>query len=167
MKYLRLFEDFDSYDPYELMIIPPNKKAKMIMDEIKKSESNLNLIQDLITFGANIDWKNEVNHGWTPLHYTARYKSVEIAEMLIDAGADLTVQDNQSRTPLHMAAYQGQLIIVQMLIDAGADVYVQDQWNQTPLHYAAVYSEVEIARILIDAGMDLNVQDEDVLHLCT
>jgi hypothetical protein len=30
MKYLRLFENFDSYDPYELMIMFPNKKAEMI-----------------------------------------------------------------------------------------------------------------------------------------
>jgi F0F1-type ATP synthase membrane subunit b/b' len=30
MKYIKLFEAFKPHDPYELMIIPPNKKAEMM-----------------------------------------------------------------------------------------------------------------------------------------
>ena len=48
MKYIRLFEDFEPHDPYELMMVPPNKKAEMIMREIEKDEPNLNLVSDLI-----------------------------------------------------------------------------------------------------------------------
>jgi hypothetical protein len=32
-----------SYDIYELMIIPPNKKGEMIVRELEKPEPNLNL----------------------------------------------------------------------------------------------------------------------------
>ena len=42
MKYIKLFENFEDYDPYELMITPPNKKAEMLIDEIRKPEPNLN-----------------------------------------------------------------------------------------------------------------------------
>ena len=38
MKYLKLFENFDSYDPYELMITPPNKKGEMLVSELEKLE---------------------------------------------------------------------------------------------------------------------------------
>ena len=33
----------ESYDPYELMITPSNKKGEMLIDEIRKPEPNLNL----------------------------------------------------------------------------------------------------------------------------
>jgi ankyrin repeat protein len=131
MKYLRLFEDFDSYDPYELMIIPPNKKAGMIVGEIWKDEPNLNLVRDLIVLGANVNWQDEENFNRTPLHWAVRDRSVEIARMLIDAGADLNVQDKDGWTPLHWAAEYNGADIVRMLIGAGANVNVQDEWGKT------------------------------------
>ena len=132
MKYLKLFENFDSYDPYELMIIPPNKKAEMIVGEIRKIEPNLNLVSDLIVLGANVDWNDE--DGWTPLHMAARNGSVEIARMLIGAKANLNVQGKWNRTPLHWAADGGHEEIVRMLIDAGADETILDnddlRWDE-------------------------------------
>jgi ankyrin repeat protein len=103
MKYLRLFEDFDSYDPYELMIIPPNKKAEMIIEEIRKSKPNLNLVSDLIVLGANLDWQD--NLGYTPLHWAAVYGRVEIARMLIDAGARKDIEDKEGRIPYDYARF--------------------------------------------------------------
>jgi hypothetical protein len=44
-----------SYDIYELMIIPPNKKGEMIVRELEKPEPNLNLVRDLIYQGANLE----------------------------------------------------------------------------------------------------------------
>ena len=162
MKYLRLFEDFDSYDPYELMIMFPNKKAEMIIGEIYKDEPNLNLVRDLIALGANIDWQNEDNYNYTPLHLAVREESVEIARMLIDAGADLDIQDTWgSDTPLHDAAFFGRVEIARMLIDAKADLDVQDNDGRTPLHRAAGNGRVEIARMLIDAGSRKDIRDED------
>jgi ankyrin repeat protein len=159
MKYLRLFEDFDSYDPYELMIIPPNKKAEMIMREIRKDEPNLNLVSDLIVLGANLEWKDEENGDLTPLHVAAEFGSVEIARMLIGAKADLNVQDKWEQTPLHVAANNGSVEIARMLIDAGANV--QSNIGYTPLHVAAEWGSVEIARMLIDAGADKTILNGD------
>ena len=135
MKYLKLFENFDSYDPYELMIIPPNKKAEMIVGEITKSKPNLNLVSDLIVLGANLDWQDE-KWGWTPLHWAARAGKIEIVRMLIDAGANVNVQTNGGSTPLHEAVRYGSVEIVRMLIDAGADVNLQDEDGKLPYELA-------------------------------
>jgi ankyrin repeat protein len=160
MKYIKLFEDFKPHDPYELMIIPPNKKAGMIVGEIWKDEPNLNLVSDLITLGANLDWQDE--DGFTPLHWAVRDRSVEIARMLIDAGADLDVQDTWgSDTPLHDAAFFGRVEIARMLIDAKANVNVQDKSGWTPLHMAAINGKVEVARMLIDAGAKKDIEDNE------
>ncbi len=152
MKYIKLYENFVPHDPYELMIIPPNKQAEMIMRECEKDEPNLNLVSDLIVLGANLDWQDEENYNWTPLHVAAGYGRVEIARMLIDAGANVNVQDADGLTPLHVAALNGRVEIVRMLIDAGANVNVQDQWDWTPLHWATKNGDIEIVRMLIDAG---------------
>jgi ankyrin repeat protein len=161
MKYLKLFENFDSYDPYELMIIPPNKKSEMIIEEIRKSKPNLNLVSDLIVLGANVDWRDEYNSNRTPLHVAAITGRLEIARMLIDAGANVNVQDDNGYAPLHVAAKYGNEEILRMLIDAGANVNVQSNTGWTPLHDVAYEGNVEIARILIDAKANVNVQDED------
>ncbi len=159
MKYIKLFEDFEAHDPYELMMIPPNKKAEMIVREINKDEPNLNLVSDLIVLGANLDWQDEEKYGWTPLHVAAERGRVEIARMLIGAKADLNVQDEYGWTPLHRAAMFGEIEIVQMLIDVGADKDIQNKRGNTPLHRAAYYGRLEIARMLIDAGADKDIRD--------
>jgi ankyrin repeat protein len=161
MKYLKLFENFEPHDPYELMMIPPNKKAEMIMREIESDKPNMNLINDLIVLGANLEWQDEDNFNRTPLHKAAINGRVKIVRMLIDAGADLNVQDEKGWTPLHYPAWAGRVEIARMLIDAGAKLNVQDKWESIPLHYAASNGRVEIVRMLIDAGAKKDIRDND------
>ena len=115
MKYLKLFENFDSYDPYELMIIPPNKKGEMIVEELRKVEPNLNLVNDLIVLGANLDWKDDTDR--TALDWCAWKNHPEIARMLLDAGADVNIQGVFGSTALHMCVSYNHLEIAKMLID--------------------------------------------------
>ena len=159
MKYLRLFENFEDYDPYELMIIPPNKKGEMLVEEIQKPEPNLDLVSDLIALGANLDWQDE--YGWTALHWCGWYNHLGIARMLIDAGADLNIQNNAGRTALYDCALYNRPEIARMLLDAGADVDVQGMFGSTALHVCARFNHLEIARMFIDAGADLNIQRND------
>jgi ankyrin repeat protein len=131
MKYLKLFENFNDYDPYELMMIPPYKKGEMLFKEIeKRDKASLNLVRDLITLGANLDWQNE--DGQTVLHKCARWNSPEIARMLLDAGADVNVQDGDGWTALHVSAFNNRLEITQVLIDAGADKTIPNNDGELP-----------------------------------
>ena len=131
MKYIKLFENFEDYDPYELMMVPPYKKGEMLFKEIeKRDKANLNLVRDLITLGANLDWQNE--DGQTVLHKCAMWNSPEIARMLLDAGADVNVQDGDGWTALHVSAFNNRLEITQVLIDAGADKTIPNNDGELP-----------------------------------
>ena len=46
----------------------------------------------------------------TPLHYAARYDSVEAMKVLIQAGAMIDGVDFLNRTPLHVAAETGKIL---------------------------------------------------------
>ena len=161
MKYLKLFENFESYDPYELMMVSPNKKAEMIKEEIKKSKPNLNLIQDLITLGANLDWQIEEEFNYTLFHWATIDGELEIVKMLIDAKANPNLKNLWGWTALHCAAMYNKVEIARMLIDAGANVNITNKEGWTALHEAARKGHTKIAHMLIDAGTKLNVQDED------
>ena len=106
MKYIKLFENFEEYDPYELMIIPPGKKTEMIIREINKEDkANLNLVNDLIALGADLEWQDKED-GSTALHLCASYNHPEIARMLLDAGADKTIPNNDGKLPYELADTQ-------------------------------------------------------------
>ena len=160
MKYIKLFENFEPHDPYELMMIPPNKKVEMIMMECEKVEPNLNLVSDLIVLGANLDWQDEV-YNMTMLHKAAWFGRVEIVQMLIDAGADLDIQNIFGKTILYVAVEGNYPEISQMLIDAGANLDIQDKWDQTALHWAVGNVSYETARILVYAGARRDIKNED------
>jgi cytohesin len=178
MKYIKLFENFEEYNPYDLMIMFPDERLKLFIEEIEKWEPNLNLVSDLIALGANVNVQDE-KYGETPLHRAASRGRVEILQMLIGAGAKLNVQDKGGWTPFHWAASNGRVEVLRVLIDAGADLDLQDKEGRTALHWAArdwtvepklnVQDEddytplhnVEVTRMLIGAGVKLNVQDED------
>lgn len=150
---------YSNIDPYELMIISPNDKAKMIMIECLHTDPNLELIQALITMGANVNWINEFSY--TPLHFASINNKPEIARMLIDAGADLSVKDDSGLIALHFASWQNSLEIVKMLIECGSDVNALDNIDCTPLHWTTYLSNSEAAQMLIDAGADITIENID------
>jgi len=95
---------YEPHDPYELMIIPPNKKTQMIIQEIKGDETNLNLVSDLIVLGANLEWRDEEFLGMTVLHIAVFWNNMEAVRILVEAGVDVNAQDDDGCTPYDLAS---------------------------------------------------------------
>jgi len=88
---------------------------------------------------------------------------LKTAQLLIDAGADLNVQDACGNTALIVAVRDRNLDMANLLIDAGADLNLQNKDGKTALiefFYAHDPSNADILNRLIRAGADLNIQDE-------
>ena len=85
-----------------------------------------------------------------------RNNNIEGVKRLIQAGADVDIQDNYGETPLFIASNKGYLEIVQILIQAGADVDKQDEFVFTPLMIASKKGHTEIVKLLIKAGADVD-----------
>ena len=78
----------------------------------------------------------------------------KIARELIDAGADINVQDVSGRRPLHLAVINEQRECVKLLIDAGAEVSIIDREGKSLVYFAVINRDVETLEMLIDAGVE-------------
>lgn len=101
----------------------------------------------------------DVNNGPQPaLHIAVEGHSLEMAKLLLDAGAQINAQDEQGNTPLQFAFATGKLEIAKLLISRGADV---SKAPQTALRMAVKNGSVDLAKLLIEAGADINARDEE------
>jgi len=91
---------------------------------------NLEVIKQHIEAGSDLNEK-EVFGGSTPLISAATFGKIEIAKVLIDAGADLNMVNNDGSTALHSAAFFCRVEIVQMLIDAKSDKTLKNKFGST------------------------------------
>jgi len=78
-------------------------------------------IVDLLLETGSIAVDHADKWGMRILHYACRRGHFNIVERLIQAGADVNVQEAYGFTPLHEAAENGHLEIVKLLIERGAD----------------------------------------------
>lgn len=92
--------------------------------------NNIEAVRQHIEAGTDINSKEPFS-GSTPLISAATFGKNEIAKILIDAGADLTISNNDGTTPLHSAALFCRVEIVQMLLDANADKTLRNNSGAT------------------------------------
>jgi len=187
MKYIKLFEDFDSREipqsepQFTQWIIKNAPKSftnpqEWFEEELVKPEPDwayigfiikeLGLANRLSIPKGDMEeirelrgWSKEFIDSLTLLHWAIEYNHPELAKGLIEAGADMNAQDKNKQTPLHFVAMDNSIELARMLIDAGADVNAEDKDKQTPLHFVARFNHSEIAKMLIEAGADLNAKD--------
>jgi ankyrin repeat protein len=86
------------------------------------------------------------------LHYAAANDHKEIAELLIEKGADLNAKDVGDGTPLFSAVYYGHKEIVELLLANGADVNAKGNYGKTPLDEAIKWKHPETADLLRKHG---------------
>lgn len=64
------------------------------------SKGDVATVKKFIEYGVDV---NESRNGMTPLMYAARYNNAEIAQFLIEKGADVSAKDNNGFTALQLA----------------------------------------------------------------
>ncbi len=87
-------------------------------------------------------------------------QNLELAELLINAGANVDVTDELYYPPLYMACDMGADQMVPLLIAKGADVNASGEYGQSPLHAACASQGPHTVTALLKAGANVNAQDE-------
>jgi len=90
-------------------------------------------VRDLIAADASlVNARGE--RGVTPLIVAAREGHCEVAEMLLNSGADIEARDSEhTSTPLIWAVFFGHAPVAELLLQKGASVNAQNGYGSTPL----------------------------------
>mgnify|MGYP006064231257 FL=1 len=84
-------------------------------------DDDLETVNQHIAYGSDLNVQDETFSN-TPLNFAGIYGLTDIANALIDAGADLNLINDDNFTPLCNAAAWGHTSVVTILLDAGADL---------------------------------------------
>lgn len=118
---------------------------------------SVDTVKALLVHGAEVN-AEETFRGQTAL--TAAVGSYhphpEVAQILLDRGADVNVRSTAGHTALWFAARQGHLESVRVLVEGGAKVNDSDS---SVLLTAINNGHSDIATFLLDSGADPNVPD--------
>jgi len=104
--------------------------------------------------GAAVNSRNRL--GESALVIVLKKDRVDLANVLIDAGADVNLAAVNGITPLMAAAYGGHDAIVKRLLAKGADIRAVDRLQKNAMVYAAGEGHTEVVMVLIAAGMAPN-----------
>lgn len=109
---------------------------------------HLNVVLLLLTKGANPNIAANNPFKVTPLHSACATSNYEVADILIQNGADVNAKQMQGVTPLHSAAHNGQTKLAKLLIDRGADINAKMDDGQTSLSMAKEAGFAETADLI-------------------
>ena len=84
-------------------------------------DDDLETVNQHIAYGSDLNVQDGTFSN-TPLNFAGIYGLADIANALIDAGADLNLINDDNFTPLCNAAAWGHTSVVTILLDAGADL---------------------------------------------
>jgi len=97
--------------------------------------------------------------GSSALHYAAREDNIEIAGLLIAAGADVKAATRYNITPLSLACTSGDAALIGRLLKAGADPNATSEEGQTALMTSALNGKVDALTVLLEHGAKVNVTE--------
>ena len=116
------------------------------------------VVKSLLKQGADVNAAQ--GDGTTPLHWAARRGDVELAQMLIYAGANVRATTRLGGwTPLLMAAQLGHPKMIETLLNAGSDLKTTTAFGATPLMLASAAGNPEAVRLLLSKGGDVNAAE--------
>lgn len=126
--------------------------------------ANWAAVRSLLIEGARGDIVNASDaDGSRPLHWAVRADELEIAELLLRAGADATAQNRLGVTPLYLAAQNGNAAMIRTLLAAGASTNQVDRTTgETVLMVATRTGDVDAVRTLLKSGADPNATEPQV-----
>src|SRR5262249_49352520 len=105
--------------------------------------------------------KEDVNapqlDGTTALHWAVRADDLEIADLLIRAGANVAAVNREGVIPMQLAALNGSAIMIEKLIKAGANPNAPlSKFGDTALMLAARTGKGDAIKVLADNGAQVN-----------
>src|SRR5437867_190050 len=99
--------------------------------------------------------------GTPALHWVVRADDLEMARLLVRAGADAARANRYGVTPLSLACTNANADMIRLLLDAGANPNVSAPTGETALMIAAGAGGLDAVKLLLDRGAALEARDPE------
>lgn len=146
----------------------PDGKGQIPLTLLTQHLRDVKLAALLVDRGAQVDEPDQQQYsGRTPLHYAVKYAKLDLAQWLLDHGADLEAKDvDHGETPLLMLCRsesgvmsKTELANARWLMERGADLHATGEGGQTILHLAGASADAVFLRELLERGVKPTVSD--------
>ncbi|WP_342835741.1 ankyrin repeat domain-containing protein [Candidatus Lucifugimonas marina] len=124
-------------------------------------KNDVEMARALIARGEDVNEKEDHypdGDGDTPLILASYSNSINVARLLVEAGADIDAQNWGKSTALEAAFLNDSLEVARFLMEIGASGVS----SETVLHKAALSNSIKIVRLLIDTGADIDARLTDL-----
>ena len=120
-------------------------------------ERNIAAVRSLLA--EKVDVNAAGTDGTPALHWAVRVDDLDMAGLLLGAGADAKLANRYGLTPLAVAAANGSAAMIRLLLDAGADANSMDPAGETVLMIAARTGMADAVQLLLDRGAVVDGKD--------
>ncbi|KAK0649333.1 hypothetical protein B0T16DRAFT_409853 [Cercophora newfieldiana] len=103
-------------------------------------------------------WAESTKNGWAPLLWACEHDDPETVQLLLQSGANPSLENAVGPTPLTTAIQRGHIDVVRVLLAAGADVNARGgNSGRFPLHSAASSVDAaDMVGLLLAHGAEVN-----------
>ena len=136
---------------FEPLLVASERLARLTGGVVYESDNGV--------FHDALDVNIRDRRGFTALHYAAQDDEIEVARLLLAAGATVNPQLAEGQTPLHLAAAWESVEVARLLLDAGADPWQRTDRGETPLDLAEHKDRLLIIPLLEAAMNDGRPED--------
>ena len=127
---------------------PSVRSERMEAFHTAVAEGRADAVRDYLRRGANV---NEPNVNGIPA--VALAPTLEVAQALVDGGADVNQRDRAGYTPLMLQARDGRPDVIRLLLSKRADITARDpSTKRTALDIANVNGQEDAAKVLREAS---------------
>jgi ankyrin repeat protein len=137
--FLRIVDDIEN----------PEDHAGLVC--LATEEDKSDFLRELITRGFPVNDQGD-HLGRTPLMLACEMSNLEMLQLLVSAGADVSLRDEFGRTALTLAAESGWQSAIDVLVQSGIEVDTADDLGWTSAHVAAAAGHVGTLSALLHAG---------------
>lgn len=131
----------------------PKSPATKLIAAAKKGDLE-GVKKQLAKKSVSVDMTTDELDAYTALGWACYFGHKDVAELLIEKGATIDVQNHSGYTPLMAAAQTGHNKLVRFLLEKGANPNLATSSGDTALIYASMFGNAETVQALLDKGAD-------------
>lgn len=102
----------------------------------------------------------ETDEHWQPLLEAAHHDYVEVARLLLNAGADMSLRNEGGETALRMAIQQGSLGVFRLLVERGCKLDMEQDEPAWLLTQSAGQGHLELVEWLLAQGVNVDITND-------